>query len=96
MLDIACGDMTWLLPTHFPEGFVESGRYLGADVSPFIVNQNIRRLSTGEGGLRFVVLDAVDGDISAVRVHGARPELILCRHMVCELEKNTHSQLQSN
>ena len=100
MLDIPCGDATWVEHTAFPAGFIEGDRYLGADVSPAIVARNRARFVAsppgnsssppgsggGGGGWRFVVADAVEGpELPGLRIHGLPPELILTRHMMYHL-----------
>jgi hypothetical protein len=75
MLDLPCGDMSWM-PAQF---FQSKGiRYTGADISEVIIHENQQQERFA--GLEFLVLDAVEQEIP----HG-KFDLIFCRHMMYHL-----------
>jgi hypothetical protein len=78
MLDLPCGDLTWQMEIQFPQGFLDAGSYVGADISSVVITKN-----KGQFPVRFMVIDAVEGpQLGMLRIHGAPPQLIFCRHMV--------------
>jgi len=86
MLDVPCGDMTWMSLVD-----LRGVRYVGADISTRVIEQNRHRLATvqGEGSAalslqmsaasaQFMVLDLVEDTIPAT-------DLLFCRHLMFHL-----------
>jgi len=81
VLDIPCGDLTWLL--HDPS-VLGAAAYTGADVSAVVVERNRVAHEALHPSWRFEVVDAVEGPPLA-RLLTATPALVLCRHMMYHL-----------
>jgi hypothetical protein len=88
MLDVPCGDLNWM--QHVELGAVE---YLGADIVPELVADNMRRFSgaVGPGGTRyrFQLLDLVTQTVPAV-------DLVFCRDCLVHLSLQDSAQALSN
>ena len=86
MLDVPCGDMTWMSTVD-----LRGVQYVGADISARIVRQNQRRLASvasdgsaaphlrmSAASTQFVVLDLVEDKIPPT-------DLLFCRHLMFHL-----------
>lgn len=71
MLDLPCGDFTWMQDVALPVA-----SYIGADIIPEIIEENQRRFGTA--GRRFEVLDLTADDLPEV-------DLLLCRDALVHL-----------
>ena len=83
LLDLPCGDFHWMSSVPL-EGRV----YIGADIVPSIVHQNIEQ--HGDTGTRqFLILDGIDDSLPKV-------DLILCRDLVIHLPNEDVLRLLKN
>ena len=86
MLDVPCGDMTWMSTVD-----LHGVAYVGADISARVVQQNQQRFASAAGGesavsrlrmsaasTQFIVLDVVEDVIPPT-------DLLFCRHLMFHL-----------
>ena len=100
VLDLPCGDISWLLyrDSEVPAPLLGTARYVGADVSKVVIERNIAdHLKSGSASgdafaqrpWRFEIADAVSGPefprLAAELLAAPGPMLVLCRHMMLHL-----------
>lgn len=94
ILDVPCGDMTWMPHLDF-----NNITYIGADISSFVVEQNRRMLEIPNSHLAAMLASARSVSFLTLDlVHDAVPEveLIFCRHMMMHLSPEDNLRAIAN
>lgn len=80
VLDIGCGDLTWIRKTKF-----FNKKYIGIDISSYIVNENKKRHPT----INFHCINAINGKLFDA-------DLFICRDVMFHLNREDNLNLLKN